>query len=38
MVNEVKNLGSCGAAAGGMFWDKYTNNWNLDQLETNKNK
>ena len=38
MSKEVKNLASCGDAAGDTCKYKYTNNWNLDQLEPNKNK
>ena len=34
----IKNLVSCGVAYGFQGWDNYTNHWNLDQPETNKQK
>ena len=36
--NDVEKLESCAYAAGHQCQEKYTNHWDLDQPETNKNK
>ena len=33
MIRYIKNLASCGAAAGRQGRDNYTNHWDLDQIE-----
>ena len=34
----IKNLASCGGSAGRQYREKYTNHWDVYQLEPNKKK